>query len=216
MNVMKDLLKNKFASSFGLTRNVEVDSRLNENISCFRDEIACADCNKKTNDSFSRCIEKYVFNVDFGDTNDVNIVELEKYFKQFSNVPRISSGNKCDLMLYNDSKCAFVELSCMNAMYIEDRDGGEKPGKRTKAYQQLSNSIEKLRCCPDIAEKLESYKIKHAIFAYREKDGLNVEDKMFNVIDAFNITDKISRLSVSDMGYGFYFVKVKFPEKYIW
>ena len=203
---MINLLKDSFTRSLGLTRKVDVDYCFKEYlVSSFSDFRACSSCGEG-------CTDQQVFMVDFGNSQDVCIVELEKFFSQFANVERIAKGGRCDLMMYNNLKCAFVELSCLESQYLEDGRG--RIGKRTKARRQLCDSIMKLRYCTDIAEKIDSYEIKHAIFAYREKRKGN--GRIYEAVSAFNMTDKISINSISDMGNGFSFVIVKYPEKYVW
>lgn len=203
---MINLLKDSFARSLGLTRKVDVNYCFKEySLSSFSDFRACSSCDEN-------CIDKQVFIIDFGNSQDVCIVELEKFFSQFANVERVAKGGRCDLMMYDNLKCAFVELSCLEAKYLEDSRVRE--GKRTKARRQLCDSIMKLRYCTDIAEKIDSYEIKYAIFAYQEKRKGN--DRIYKAMSAFNMTDKISINSISDMGNGFSFVIVKYPEKYVW
>ena len=210
---MKDLLKNRFARSLGLTRIVDVNFYQNTGSLTFTDNKSCSDCESKTASIFAECTDKTVLKAHFGN-NNVCFIELEKFLDQFANVSYLAKGGKCDLMMYDDIKCVFVELSCLNAKYLEDNDN--KLGKKTKARQQLYNTILKLQKSPDVAGKINSYQIKQAIFAYREKNKITTGDKIEKTMSVFNMTSKISKMYMSKMEYGFTFVNIEYPNVYQW
>lgn len=210
---MKDLLKNRFAKSLGLTRIVDVNFYQNTGSLTFTDNKSCSDCERKTASIFAECTDKTVLKAHFGN-NNVCFIELEKFLDQFANVSYLAKGGKCDLMMYDDIKCVFVELSCLNAKYLEDNDN--KLGKKTKARQQLYNTILKLQKSPDVADKINSYQIKQAIFAYREKNKITTGDKIEKTMSVFNMTSKISKMYMSKMEYGFTFVNIEYPNVYQW
>ncbi len=123
--------------------------------------------------------------------------------------------------MYSEDKIAVMEMTCSKPQYIEPHivNGKQKQGKRAHAYQQMYDSIKKLRHCDEINTKIDSYNDRVAIFSVRKKTS--AEESSNAVAKQMNNFSKLSK-QVSwmnyrtDMGNGFYFIIQEYNNEYQW
>lgn len=137
--------------------------------------------------------------------NDVTIISYEN----FHNQARIESEFKCDYLIFDSAKQAFIcaELSKLFSTYLETHSQEGKPveGKRAKAYRQLEVTTNKLMAVYQITEFITSFFKNIAVFAYR----LNDSNPMFaRSVNAFNRSPKSLD---ANFGNGFYFYQREYP-----
>lgn len=160
---MEKLLLNDYPSSFGLTRaHVNLSAELETGVFELYDNKACVQCNHL-------CGNKAIFKV--CSEIPVTSVDIESYFEQFHDTRADVSGSRCDKLLYDslDIRVVFVEMSCKEV--ATERHLKTLSNKRAKAYEQLRNSIDKLRSVSALQEAIDAYKCRSAIFAYRQNDA---------------------------------------------
>lgn len=125
-------------------------------------------------------------------------------------------------MLYDDmsKRLAFCEMTCSQERYVWPyvNSRGQNVGKRAKAYKQLKSSICKLASVPGIAAKMDSYKIRSALFAVRFKDMVGHENtSVQSMVHSFSgLARSIQDGSTQDMGNGFAFEVVQYPTVFQW
>ncbi|MGM9694229.1 MAG: hypothetical protein ACI3YC_04400 [Alloprevotella sp.] len=166
---MKQLLETYLGKHFDSTKRVIAISEILKGTFLLSDSKACADCKVRTPEHEAGC-DKVVLKC--YSEREVGIVNLEEFLSHFSHLKKMPSGEKCDLLLFSESKIVFCEMTCSSSRYVDDftkKDGTEKTGKRNVARKQLSNSIETLSAVPEIAAEIAQKKEKIALFAFREK-----------------------------------------------
>ncbi|MCI6118031.1 MAG: hypothetical protein MR717_01860 [Prevotella sp.] len=98
-------------------------------------------------------------------------------------------------------------------------------GKRAKAYKQLMSVIEELEAVPNIKSRLNNYAVRIGLFAYRVKNPLRSEPdapsperiKLRDSLSAFKPSPKLSSPTLlTDMGHGFQFRQIRYPDAYDW
>lgn len=208
---MEGLLRNEYHTFFGLTRrNVNVPSNTKIGSFLLFDKKACASC-------LSPCASEGIICIN----SDIPIKEIiiEDYFQQFQNTKADVKGRRCDELLYDDDnrRIAFLEMSCKSVGTSEDVQLLE--GKREVAYEQLDNSIKKLQEVTVIAEKINKFAEKSALFAYRVMErASSIPSQLKNSLDAFMTPMELAEnpnLS-TEMDNGFKFRSIKFSEVYQW
>lgn len=208
---MKEILENEFGKAFGSTKIVEAKETVFCGTTRIKDDKSCLSCQKN-----DECKDQTV--IEILSKTDIHIIDFESFVNNF---PKIT-GSRCDLILYDKSKIALMELSCLSEEYLfNGKYGSEKTGKAVHAYKQISESLKKLHHSPSISKKINTFQYKTGIFAYRVKD-LNMHDDFYKKFSdntkQFSLFDKEmdKELMSSDIGYGFTFQKNRYPEKYIW
>ncbi len=203
---------------YNAVRDVVVDLMFKEpGLSSFADVRACAECEAVGKRS---CEDKTVLRIN--SKYKLVVVELEKFFIQFDGTSLASVRDKCDLMLYDDmsKRLAFCEMTCSQERYVwpYENSRGQNVGKRAKAYKQLKSSICKLASVPGIAAKMDSYKIRSALFAVRFKDMVGHENtSVQSMVHSFSgLARSIQDGSTQDMGNGFAFEVVQYPTVFQW
>ena len=154
----------------------------------------------------------------------VETIELEAFIDQYANLKAISSGKKCDLLMSDDQKIVFCDMSCTQVKYIDPfkmNDGTEKIGKRNTVRIQIENSISLLNGVPELAEAISTKQSKIALFAYRVKpektrdafdSGVSANMKVLG-----SLNRNLSKTPLySSMSNGFLFTEIKHPDVYIW
>ena len=219
---MKDLLEAYFGKHYKSTRSVSAVSEVVSGEFSFCDSKACSDCGIHTPQVERNC-DKVVLRCSSA-KQMVEAIDLERFIDKYSNLKAIPSGKKCDLLLSDDQKIVFCDLSCSQAKYIDPfrmADVTEKIGKRNTVRGQIANSISLLSKVPEIADAMNERLSKIALFAYREKPA-----KEMDIFDS-DVTAKMKALDIigstlsktpmySDMGNGFVFTEVKYPDVYLW
>ena len=154
---MKDLLEAYFGKHYKSTKRVSVISQVDTGLLSFSDSKACTQC-VKWNPQMEKDCERVVLLCDSGDQM-VETIELEAFIDQYANLKAISSGKKCDLLMSDDEKIVFCDMSCTQVKYIDPfkmKDGTEKIGKRNTVRIQIENSISLLNGVPELAEAIST------------------------------------------------------------
>lgn len=167
-------------------------------------------CNNCIN-YFSRGCNLVVVNIETGE--DIHVINLEKIILDAKKESLITGG-LCDCLLYSDNKITLAEFTCCLPEYLENHtvNGEKNSGKRAKAYNQICNTIGKLRTFERINTKIDSYSSRVALFAYRVKETAFLDKAAKAMISFFNM----SQPRTVDMGNGFLFVRHPYPEVYKW
>ena len=219
---MKDLLEAYFGKHYKSTKRVSAISKVDTGLLSFSDSKACTQC-VKWNPQMEKDCERVVLLCDSGDQM-VETIELEAFIDQYANLKAISSGKKCDLLMSDDQKIVFCDMSCTQVKYIDPfkmNDGTEKIGKRNTVRIQIENSISLLNGVPELAEAISTKQSKIALFAYRVKpektrdafdSGVSANMKVLG-----SLNRNLSKTPMySSMSNGFLFTEIKHPDVYIW
>ena len=212
---MKELLERDFATSYGLNRQVKVEAETKSDSFGETDGKACNDC---VLEKFKGCKEKVV-SWHHSDTS-VEIIQLENFFRQFGNKPEIAGRGCCDRLMCTSKQIVVMDMTCCYSKYLDTHtiDGSDVIGKREKAYQQMAESIEKLKHCQSIDQELNSYKQRIALFAFRKKNTETESDAEKGMKSFMKMYDDFaSRTDLqTDMGNGFKFVIQEYPSVFEW
>lgn len=219
---MKELLELYFGLHYQSPKHAMVDSEIKNGRFSIVDPKACEDCKKFTPEHETDC-DKVVIYVDSNEHN-VECIQLERFIDNYANLKAIPSGKKCDLLLMDEDKIVFCDMTCSNAKYIDPyrmKDGTEKIGKRNSVRKQIENSITLLLNVPAIASKMKEKSSRIGLFAYRIKDipiDDNFDCKVKASMRSFmaNVDRSSTEPMFSDMGYGFLFMEVKYPNIFVW
>ena len=157
----------------------------------------------------------------------LSCVNIEEYLSQFAGT-MAEPRNRCDLMIYDNSKIAFVEMYCGQEKYIHPYETTHKSGRVEKKMgklatvrKQITVTIDKLCEVPSIESKMNTFQEKVGLFGFRKKNGneemVESGQNVENNIDIFIRTAEAS----SEGGYtllphGFRFSVVTYPEVYVW
>ena len=220
--MMKDLLEAYFGKHYKSTKRVSAISKVDTGLLSFSDSKACTQC-VKWNPQMEKDCERVVLLCDSGNQM-VETIELEAFIDQYANLKAISSGKKCDLLMSDDQKIVFCDMSCTQVKYIDPfkmNDGTEKIGKRNTVRIQIENSISLLNGVPELAEAISTKQSKIALFAYRVKpektrdafdSGVSANMKVLG-----SLNRNLSKTPMySSMSNGFLFTEIKHPDVYIW
>ena len=219
---MKDLLEAYFGKHYKSTKRVSAISKVDTGLLSFSDSKACTQC-VKWNPQMENDCERVVLLCDSGNQM-VETIELEAFIDQYANLKAISSGKKCDLLMSDDQKIVFCDMSCTQVKYIDPfkmNDGTEKIGKRNTVRIQIENSISLLSGVPELAEAISTQQSKIALFAYRVKPEKTKDAFDSGVSANMKVLGSLNRnLSktpmYSSMSNGFLFTEIKHPDVYIW
>ena len=219
---MKDLLEAYFGKHYKSTKRVSAISKVDTGLLSFSDSKACTQC-VKWNPQMENDCERVVLLCDSGNQM-VETIELEAFIDQYANLKAISSGKKCDLLMSDDEKIVFCDMSCTQVKYIDPfkmNDGTEKIGKRNTVRIQIENSISLLNGVPELAEAISTKQSKIALFAYRVKPEKTKDAFDSGVSANMKVLGSLNRnLSktpmYSSMSNGFLFTEIKHPDVYIW
>lgn len=219
---MKELLEQYFGKHYQSPKQAIASCVIRSGRFSLADSKACGDCQKFTPEHETDC-DKVVINVDSGEHN-VECIQLEQFIGNYANLKSISSGKKCDLLLVDDERIVFCDMTCSKAKYIDPymmKDGTEKIGKRNSVRKQIENSISLLQNVPEIASEIKGKSSRRSLFAYRVKDvpiDDNFDSKVKVGMQSFIVNvDKISKEPMlSDMDNGFLFIEIKYPDIFIW
>lgn len=219
---MKALLEKYFGPHYNSTKKVKVACNTKTGIFACWDSKACNDCNIKTPQMESEC-NHVVFYCD-AKSNEVDIIDFESFLNNFTGLKALPSGKKCDLLLVGKDKIVFCDMTCSNAKYITPyvmKGGTGKIGKRNTVKGQLRNSITVLTNVQEIAAEIDQKANRIALFAYREKPQIKADDFEKGILSQMQKFSTINnRLNeepmFSDIGNGFIFTEIKYPNTYLW
>ena len=159
-------------------------------------------------------------------THPVSIIDFEEYANQFDDT-LAAMKDRCDYIFVDASsehaKIAFCDLTCSEEKYVNPNTGRYPLGKRAKASEQMSKSLECLLCEPLMAHYILTFPKKVCLFGWRDYMAPDVTPKRGDAARnmlAFMKTPsaKIGTLTkeVSVVGHNFNFVQVKYPAEYQW
>lgn len=157
--------------------------------------------------------EAVVFKIDAH--SEIAKIDIEKFFVQFDG-KTASIRKKCDLMFYNSSNVILCDMTCSENQYIEPftNSRGNYEGKRSKAYSQIESVINSLMKIDAVKSRLEGCTHKIGLFAMRIKDNSMANDDVCNNMEIFTEEFENHQTNVTDMGNGFLFKTVSYPEVY--
>lgn len=147
--------------------------------------------------------------------SEIAKIEIEKFFDQFNGKTAVIR-KKCDLMFYNNSNVILCDMTCSKNQYIEPFKNSEgfNEGKRAKAYSQIESVINRLMEIDAIKNILEKCTNKIGLFAMRVKDYSQTNDDVCNNMKIFTEEFENHQTNVTDMGNGFLFKTISYPEVY--
>lgn len=220
--MMKELLEIYFGKHYQSPKSALVISDIKKGVFSLSDPKACADCKKYTPGKEVDC-DRIVLCLN-SDVHEVEVIQLEKFVDNYANLKAIPNGKKCDLLLVGNEKIVFCDMTCSKARYIDPyvmQDGTQKTGKRDTVKKQIANSISLLQNVPEIASEIDVKNQKIALFAYRTKDEMKSDAFDREVVSKMQLfgmtTDRhIKEPMFSDIGCGFLFTEIKYPEVYLW
>lgn len=157
--------------------------------------------------------EAVVFKIDA--RSEIAKIDIEKFFVQFDG-KTAGIRKKCDLMFYNNSNVILCDMTCSENQYIEPfiNSRGANEGKRSKAYGQIESVINALMKIDAIKNRLEDCTHKIGLFAMRVKDNSLANDDVCNNMEIFTEEFENHQTNVTDMGNGFLFKTISYPEIY--
>lgn len=212
---MKDLLKNHFTSAYDPSGNPHTVQLLTfQGHHSFGDQNASRQCHSFFRDG--GC-EQLVFKV-FSLTH-INKIDIEEFLNEF----RIINGDRCDLLLYNDSKIVLADMYCGSNDYIAPHNTDGKPvvGKKAKVRKQIESTLDVLYSIPEIAHYIDSKSHKIGIMAYRDKYEGHFDNNPAKIkasIGSFlKPTEALGRRNmIIPIAHGFAYMVNKYPHVYQW
>lgn len=219
---MEKLLEGCFGKHYGSTKHATANCRVLKGQFIEVDLKACDDC-RNHSPKIEACCDKAVLKCDSSGHN-VKVIQLEEFIGNYANLKAILSGRRCDLLLVDENKIVFCDMTCSKPKYIDDfvmKDGAPKIGKRNTVRKQIGNSIKLLTDIPEIRKVIMQKKDRIALFAYREKPepvGKDFYTPFSSNMRSFGMMeDKVLDDSMyAEMENGFLFAEVRYPDVYIW
>lgn len=200
----------QYLSFYQVGRDVNLDvNYLQPELHLVYDNKACNQCNNRVCEG-QLCVLK------FQNSTDVDMIDVEGFFLQLDGL-RAALRERCDLMFWDKAhKIVFSDMSCTKSKYVEPYWGAgkEKCGKRAKAYAQIQSVISKFMEVPALKSYIENLDKKVGLFALREKD-IVITSQIEKNMEVFKMSPALNNMIV-DMGNGFNFVNVKYPNVYHW
>ncbi len=174
------------------------------------DDKSCKDCSVHAKYFYSSCQDRIVMKLH--SNISVKEIRLENVFQEST---AFRAEGCCDYLLYTADKIVLCELTCIRPEYLRTGNNG---GKRAKAYSQLLGSVKKLKQFNSFGAKVSNLKTREAIFAIRKKlFAVEMqEDSVQGAMRPFIKVSDIERRGKSDMGNGFDFLTVEYPQIYRW
>ena len=196
---------------------------MNLNVKCLRPESHFLYDNKACNQCNNRVCEEQLCVLQFQNDDIVEMIDIEHFFLQLDGL-KAALKDKCDLMFCDDvHKIVFCEMSCALSKYVEPywSNGKKQCGKRAKAYSQIKSVISKFMEVPALKAYIDNLAERVGLFALREKDMSAIsqtEENMKQIeenMKVFTMSPAQNDMAVN-MGNGFSFVVVKYPNIYKW
>lgn len=185
-------------------------------------------CNPCISNGSQQCDEKTFKQIFLMETNNPLVcVNIEEYLSQFAGT-KAEPRKRCDLMIFDNSKIAFVDMYCGQEKYVHPHVTTHKSGRVEKKIgklatvrQQITLTLDKLCEVPSIESKMDTFQEKVGLFGYRRKNGSEeMVEPGKDVVNNINIFIRTAEVS-SEGGYtllphGFKFSVVTYPEVYVW
>lgn len=219
---MKELLETFFGTYYHSTKQATADSKILQGLMEFADSKACDDCRRHDYELATAC-DNVVLKCD-SSGQLVEVIEFEQFIDQYSYLKALPSKRKCDLLLVGNEKIVFCDMTCSRAKYIGTyvmSNGNSKIGKRMVAMEQIRSSVGLLLAVPEIANDISMKKERIALFAYRMKPNSIKDGFDSNVSKSMSSLSLVERKILQqpmyiDIGNGFMFTEICYPETYIW
>ncbi len=211
---MKNLLENEFTDQYEMTgkKHPVSFSTVVGNVSCC-DEISCKQCIPFF---YSNCGHETFL---LYSESELMILKIEEFINSFKKL----SGNRCDLMLYDNQKVVLLDMYCGMSNYVDSHytDGELVKGKRAKVREQITATIDLLYSVSAIAAHLDGIEEKQGIFGCRLKDEemfLNIPKVVKSSAEAFMATAMAMRKRKisTPLSHNFSYRMVQYPTRYEW
>ncbi|GEM_PF-6156118 len=215
---MKDLLQNDYISHFGLTGKYIVPCTSMQGNFALSDDKACQMCIEDDRQHCSNDGEQEIMKINANES--INAIDIEQFLTLFDG-RRAGIKNRCDKLLYNGIKIAFVEMYCGLSRNLYP-PYYQKVGKIAKARLQIESTIQKLCEVPSIAQRIDGTSQKHGILAYRERhspqgqESVPQPDKVQQNMEVFWNSDFQGNNLHTNLSHGFKFFVLKYPNEYKW
>ena len=177
-----------------------------------RDDKACHECTLQ-----SKNVCKAPEGLIIMSHRDICQVDIETFVSQMHGL-KAAEGHCCDFLFADeDVKVVLCDLTCSQKKYVQPftNSSGYHEGKRATAYRQIESTIDKLMDVPEIRHHFASMSSRVGLFAERNKDTVfrdvatqNMQLMMPDYVQGSNLN--------TDMGHGFEFVTVLYPQTYQW
>lgn len=219
---MKKYLEIDLAASYGCKHNIVVTEVCKIGEFGVTDVKSCTDCKSHSSYFYDSCDNRTVSL--HSSVTTVRLISLEDVFQQFRDVPELSTGGCCDVLMYSDHKVVVMDMTCTRVEYLfsHTTEGNPIVGKRAVAYRQIEDSVRKLRGCVFISRKIDSFDERIAILAVRKK-CFALEETADTIVSTnmrsySKMSDVIKSLSGlrTNMGNGFAFVMQFYPDVFKW
>ena len=207
----------QYKSFYQVGRNINLQVKvLAPELHSLYDRRSCDDCNNPVCEG-QFCVLK------LQNQEVVEMIDIENFFLQLDGL-KATLKDKCDLMFCdNVHKIVFCEMSCALSKYVEpyENNGKKQCGKRAKAYSQIQSVISKFMEVPALKAYIENLAERVGLFALREKDMFatsQIEKNMEQIkenMKVFTMSPAQNNMAVN-IGNGFNFVVVKYPNVYNW
>ena len=224
--MIQHLFKNRYPSAYGLNPStINVPWETYTTSFSISDRLACTRCHSIREDR-KDCNEE-ILRIDPNEKT-ILLLNFESYIQQFTKViPNLR--DKCDYFLYSETekerKIAFCDLTCSDIKWVKANSGKYPEGKKAKARQQMSKSIEYLVADPLIGEFIYTCSKKLFIFGWRDYnaplEAIKPQKNSFSTnLQAFMTTPsgmaKQLTSKVALKKETFDVVTVKYPSVYQW
>lgn len=151
--------------------------------------------------------------------NDVAIVRFDEW-------QELSEDEKCDYLLFDVSperkRLSFCELTCSLEKYVVPDSVAAKPGKRAKAYNQISKAWDIIKNShnPVFSNFALQYREKTGIFGWRDRERNSSSKAGMNAMRSFTRTpgsdSGITRFKEYTIDGVYTFIQVKYPSVFDW
>lgn len=204
--MLKELIESSFYVTFPPKDNlvIQVDESQHSGRFSLRDPLACEQCERCQQDS------KEQVNLWVSSENTVFSVRVSQIFDRVNN----NLGEVCDYLIADDNKFLAIEMTCSESKYV-----GSSFGKRSKAQQQLYNTLEILFTNPVIRSSIGKRSVKKAIFSWKNTSNLNSigdeAERGFSVFTDFS-DSTYSPNNEQKFDFGFTFREIRYPDVLDW
>lgn len=219
-------LQEDYLNHFKLTRpECKVHSTALNGLCALYDSRSCNPCISNGRQQCDANSFKQIFLLET--KSPVDCVNIDEFLSQFSGT-KAEPRNRCDLMLYDNSKIAFVEMYCGQEKYIHPYETTHKSGRVEKKIgklatvrQQITVTLDKLCEVPSIESKINTFQERLGLFGFRRKNGskemLEQGQGVENNINIFIRTaEAASEGGYTMLPHGFKFSVVTYPDVYVW
>lgn len=226
--MIENILGQIFPTEYGVdSANIQVPIVRHNASFSVSDPKACGPCQANPLQAYRANCNHEILKVN-NNGEELALVWYEQYIAQYEQRGK-DIGERCDLLITDSGmekrKIVFCDLCCYSEEFVNPNTGKYPEGKRAKARQQMTRSIERLINQHVTAVNLLTYHEKICLFAWRDYDvpDLPVMATRGNArsnVQAFGST--ISNMATTTtthhqkVGHDFTFMQVKYPTAYNW